>query len=99
MSKFTVLSDALDTIKSWSISLRNLSVENVRGYEWSGTITFGTEKVITHNLGVIPTRFILTSAEGTVEIVKGDTRPTNRAFYVKNVSSAVDFTGKILIMP
>lgn len=102
MAKFGLLTNIEATLKLW-VALLNKGLnfqENFTGYEWEGEIPAGTEKIITHGLGVVPSRFIITDATGTNLIVRGNTlRPTEIFFYVKNISATDTFKGKILIMP
>lgn len=100
MAKFSVLISPYETLRQWVSALRNLSFrDNFTGYEWTGEILPGEEKAITHGLKVIPTRFILTDAQGTNLIIRGDTKPTATHFFVTNVASSSTFKGKILVMP
>lgn len=100
MAKFSVGQDILNTLKTWSYLLKQLSFpDNFRGYEWEGIIATGVTKKIQHSLGVIPTRFIVTDCAGIVTIVKGPTRPTVEFIYFTNTSTTTAFDGKILIMP
>ncbi len=101
MARFTLSSSIIDTLKDWQIKLKNLSfADNFRGYETEVIeIDAGKEYRITHNLKLIPTRFILTDMQGVGTIVKGDTRATEQFFYVKNTASTTTFKGRILVMP
>lgn len=100
MAKFSPGYDFLATFKSWAVGLKNLTfIENFRGFEWSGEIEAGETQKITHNLKVIPTRFLVIDAQGTNNIVRGSAAATSTYFYVKNQASSSTFTGKILILP
>lgn len=99
MAKFRALTNLLQTLKDWEIGLKNLSVENVKGYEWEGEILPTEEVQITHTLKLIPTRFIITEANGTNSIVKGEQPATTDHFYLKNIGLGETFTGRVLIMP
>lgn len=102
MARFVVLSDAWETLQNWARLLASgiSIVENVSGFEWEGQIAPGEEKVITHNLKVVPTRFILTSARGTNQILESEARRhTDTFFFVRNVATSSTFIGKIKIMP
>lgn len=102
MAKFSISSDVRSTLLRWARQLtQGLTFEeNFTSYEWEGSIEAGEEKRITHNLDSVPTRFILTDAQGTNLIIRSDTqRPTLKFFFVKNVATTSTFTGKILILP
>lgn len=102
MAKFPVLSSIISTLKSWSIGLaKGLTFEdNFKGYEWSGSIEAGVEKRITHGLGVVPTRFLVTLSRDACTIVaSSENRPTKDFFYIKNIASTSTFIGRVLILP
>lgn len=102
MAKFAVLQTINITLKFWAAALsKGLTFDdNVKGYEWTGQIVAGAEQQITHNLGLIPSRFIVSAADGSNSIVRGVLKKANgKFFYVKNVASTSTFMGKILILP
>lgn len=102
MSQFAILSSIESTLKRWAILLtKGLTFEdNFKGYEWEGEIPAGEEKRITHDLGVVPTRFLVTDARGATTISRSATKnPTDSFFYVQNTNSTDTFKGKILILP
>lgn len=101
MAKFSVTPiDIMMLLKGWAVGLRNLNfTDNFRGYEWEGDIEAGQEVRLTHGLGVIPTRFILTDMQGVGTIVRGDVKATTQFFYVKNIAASSTFRGKILVLP
>lgn len=73
---------------------------NFRGFIWSGEIEAGVTLRISHDLGVIPTRFVLLFPRGTVNLVQGETqKPTSKFFYIRNMALASTFNGSVLILP
>ena len=60
MASFGITYDIRKTLFNWMQGLRNLSIENVDGSEWSGTIAAGDEIAIAHGLRRVPTRFLVT---------------------------------------
>jgi len=101
MAKFSAGRNVLLTLQRWAALLSGgLSFEdNFESYEWSGEIAAGVEKRISHPLGKIPTRFLITYADGTDQIIRGqETQANEDFFYVKNVDSTRTFSGKILIL-
>ena len=101
MAKFSAGRNLLLTLQRWAALLSGgLSFEdNFDSYEWSGEIVAGAEKRISHPLGKIPTRFLVTYSDATPLIVRGVETPANDAFfYVRNASSTSTFKGKILIL-
>lgn len=102
MSKFALLADIESTLKRWAILLtKGLTFDdNFKAFEWSGSIGPGEEKRITHDLGVVPSRFLVVDAIGSTTISRSATqRPTGTFFFVQNTNSTDTFTGKILILP
>lgn len=103
MAKFSLSENSIPaTLRRWARLLsKGLTIEdNVLGYEWEGEIPSWSERTITHNLGVVPTRFVVTCAEGTQSILKSGTQRADTSFfYVINADVTNDFRGKILILP
>ncbi len=101
MAKFSVGLDILNTLRTWTNLLRNLTFgDNFKGFEWEGTITAGEVMKITHNLKVTPTRFVITSSKGTCLVVQSATnKATAEFFYIENTASSSAFIGKVLILP
>lgn len=102
MAKFAVLNTVAATLSRWeSLLVKGLSFEeNLVGSEWEGTIAAGEERRITHDLGVVPTRFAILQAKGVNTVIQSRLRnPTAEFFWVQNIASTSSFTGKIQIMP
>lgn len=99
MAKFSLAGTLQDTLSTWVILLRSLSfVDNFRGYEWEGEIAAGKEKPITHDLRVVPKRFIVLSGEPAL-LKEGAENATADFFFLKNVGTTSTFIGKVLILP
>lgn len=103
MAKFKVASSWYSTLKSWAGLLRRLTFnDNFQGYEWEGTIPNGQAQRIVHDLGVTPTRFIVTYTETEAVVTSLSYRDvaykwTATEVYVAPIND--DFRGKILILP
>ncbi len=109
MAKFNVTTANVMTIlKTWAGLLRNLTInDNVKGYEWEGEADPGVVLKITHNLKVIPTRWIVTDTRGGLSVltrapesITGVALPPATAtnFYLF-VSGVDPFVGRVLILP
>lgn len=99
MAKFSVLQGIPNTLKSWANLLRSLTFsENFRGYEWQGSFLAGETVKITHDLKVIPNRFIVVDSRESGAPVTRPALPKATAdfFYITSVS---DFDGRVLILP
>lgn len=98
MAKFGLLPDIRATLVNWVTALKNLSIENVKGYEWEGSFDAGEIVSITHPLKVVPTRFIITDCFlSSTPVIRPDTpAATAQYFYL---TSASNFSGKVLILP
>lgn len=101
MAKFIVLTNPLTTLRSWTNLLRNLTfTDNFKGSEWVGRIEPLERKTITHNLGAVPQRFIVTECYGSMPVGEISERKfTSTQAYFYNPSSTQPFVGKILFLP
>lgn len=102
MARFTVSDlNPIGVLKTWAINLaKGLTFgDNFLAYEWQGELASGEEKRITHNLNLTPTRFLVLYAEGTANIVAGETGANETFFYICNADPGFTFRGKILILP
>ena len=71
------------------IGLKNLDfLENFNSYETSITIAAGSTKEITNGLKTIPSKWIITRAVGSRDIVEGNTTWTRDLLYLKNNGAA-----------
>lgn len=101
MAKFIVGTDLINTLRSWTNLLRNLTFsDNFRGYEWEGEIEAGETVKITHPLKIIPSRFVITDVTNSSPIIRPTTpKADNTFFYIKNTATTSTFSGKILVLP
>lgn len=102
MASFPLLSSIEATLRRWSASLAGglTFSDNFIGFEWEGQINAGEEIKITHDLELVPTRFLVTYSDGVNTLVRGPSkRATGKFFYIKNIATSGMFSGKILILP
>ncbi len=71
--------------------------DNFQGFIWQGEIEAGVEYRISHDLGVVPTRFMILDSRNTPLLVR--TKSNNASFYLRNTALVSKFQGSVLIMP
>lgn len=87
------------TLKRWEVLLNGkMSLDNLAHYLFEGSIEAGQETQITHDLGVVPQRWIVVEARGSNALIRGVAWNSSVAA-IKNMAMATTFTGKILFLP
>lgn len=101
MAKFPILPSVAATLRNWTTGLLGLRFdENFRGYEWIGRIEAGEEVRITHEMKLVPTRFVVLWCDGVNTLVIGQELPANITFfYLKNIATSGAFFGRVMLLP
>lgn len=101
MARFGVTRSITETIKSWARLLNGglTFSDNLQGSVVDVVIPAQKEKKVTHNLGVVPTKWLTLRYETAAPIVKGATPWTETHAYFLNMSTTSSFDGTIFLIP